>query len=94
MNIYEGRGTTHEYDVRGNGGTSGISPLTTCLARQPQPNTNHMSTTQPTTDARPRTTSRQFSTRNAPRTFSPENTNPCPRMFADRWQVEPESDPE
>jgi hypothetical protein len=52
-----------------------------------------MSTTHPTTDSRPRTTSRRFSTRDAPRTFSPGNTDPCPQMFTDRWQVEPETDP-
>ena len=32
-----------------------------------------------------------FLVQNAPRTFDPTNTNPCPEMFADKWQVTDES---
>ncbi len=41
----------------------------------------------PTTPTRPqtRTTSIRFTTGNAPRTFCPDNTDPCPQMFADKW---------
>ena len=40
----------------------------------------------------PTPTRTRFTTRDAPYTFSPQNTDPCPRMFADRWRVEPEAD--
>jgi hypothetical protein len=29
-----------------------------------------------------------MTTRDAPRTFDPFNTNPAPQMFADKWQAE------
>jgi len=32
----------------------------------------------------------RISTRTAPVTFSPHNTNPCPQMFADKWVAEPD----
>ena len=41
-------------------------------------------TTNPTPDATA-TARTPFTTRDAPKTFSPHNTNPCPRMFADKW---------
>ena len=45
-----------------------------------------MSTQQPTTEiAQPRTATTRFTPRDAPRTFDPHNTNPCPEMFADKW---------
>jgi hypothetical protein len=42
-----------------------------------QPHTPEMSQT--------RTATTQFSTRDAPQTFDPYNTNPCPEMFSDKW---------
>ena len=51
-----------------------------------------MSTHPPTNAADPEfSTTRQFQTQNAPRTFDPFNTNPCPEMFADKWQTADES---
>jgi hypothetical protein len=47
-------------------------------------------TTEPETTAA--TTRPRFRTRDAPRVFDPHNTNTCPRMFADKWQVEPETE--
>jgi hypothetical protein len=46
-----------------------------------------MSTHLPPTAAEPTTTATApaFTTRNAPRTFCPHNTNPCPEMFSDKW---------
>lgn len=45
-----------------------------------------MSTQHHTTEiAQTRTATTQFSTRDAPQTFDPHNTNPCPEMFADKW---------
>jgi hypothetical protein len=32
----------------------------------------------------------RISTRTAPHTFSPHNTDPCPQMFADKWAAEPD----
>ncbi|MFB6298188.1 MAG: hypothetical protein ABEH56_06680 [Salinirussus sp.] len=31
-----------------------------------------------------------ISTRTAPQTFSPDSTDPCPQLFADRWRAEPD----
>ena len=45
-----------------------------------------MSTQQHATDiAQPRTTTTHFTPRDAPQTFDPHNTDPCPEMFADKW---------
>ncbi len=45
-----------------------------------------MSTQTPTTNTRPtRITRTQFTSRDAPQTFDPYNTNPCPEMFSDKW---------
>jgi hypothetical protein len=35
--------------------------------------------------AQTRTATTQFTTRDAPQTFDPHNTNACPEMFADKW---------
>jgi hypothetical protein len=47
-----------------------------------QPHTHHP---QPAETEITRTTSPSFATRNAPFTFSPHNTDPCPQMFSDKW---------
>jgi hypothetical protein len=48
-----------------------------------------MSAQTPTTETRPTRTARpQFTPRDAPQTFDPHNTNPCPEMFADKWTSE------
>ncbi|MEF8785476.1 MAG: hypothetical protein V5A45_06045 [Haloarculaceae archaeon] len=45
-----------------------------------------MSIQTPTTEiAQTRTATTQFTTRDAPQTFDPHNTDPCPSMFADKW---------
>lgn len=45
-----------------------------------------MSTQPQTTEiAQTRTATTQFTTRDAPQTFNPHNTDPCPTMFADKW---------
>lgn len=48
------------------------------MSTQPCPNA---------TEADIATASNSFVIRNAPRTFDPFNTNPCPRMFADKWMA-------
>lgn len=52
-----------------------------------------MSTHPPTNARDPEfsTANRRFLTENAPRTFDPFNTNPCPEMFADKWQAADDS---
>jgi len=49
-----------------------------------------MSTQPQSTDARRtdparRTASQSYTTRDAPFTFTPYNTDPCPSMFTDKW---------
>ena len=44
-----------------------------------------MSTKPTPTAAEIRTTRPTITTRDAPQTFDPHNTNPCPEMFADKW---------
>lgn len=45
-----------------------------------------MSTQQTPTAAQTRTDRTRLTTRNAPRTFDPFNTNDTPQMFNDKWQ--------
>jgi len=45
-----------------------------------------MSTQTPTPETRPTRIARlQFTPRDAPQTFDPHNTDPCPEMFVDKW---------
>ena len=46
------------------------------MSTKPTPNAAQIRTTRPT-----------LTTRNAPQTFDPFNTNPTPQMFADKWQA-------
>jgi hypothetical protein len=39
------------------------------------------------TDAEIQTARTAFMIENAPQTFDPTNTDPCPEMFADKWQA-------
>ncbi len=45
----------------------------------------HMQSTDAPPRSEPLTASPSFALCNAPFTFSPSNTDPCPQMFADKW---------
>lgn len=79
----------YDDDPRGTRTLSRITFKTVSSANHPLITNLPMSTHPPknATDPEVSTGNRQFRTRNAPRTFDPFNTNPCPEMFSDKWQA-------